>query len=419
MTINRLMCAISLVAIALGQKVTPVRLRPSRDFPLTPQQVGTLDGPSNRQQLRAHGWHLLDLVMADADPRSNHYRPVWYTWCTKFEALEYGFPCTEKQRRLDAKGLRRDHGRPVPRGGSKLPNITEVISDVYLSPELVRYLNAPLAQLNPSSLTLASPSKALPELLRANVHSIPDDFVGTEIAMKVAWYHVPCPTTDAPFVPVFDADKVEQVLDGDQRIDRSKLRKLYLNPSSLRGGACNPGNAAVPKGETGHDRDQFFWFQSTQGVDVTTGNGNTEYIPPGDYYVATGFHIITRERKNWVWATYWLNDRSDARGAEGRAEIIRAGKQSLFAMNITLNSNDPIFNPYLEGSLKGGAQSNCLHCHSRASVSLKENLPTCEIPHPGRSEKIPIAPDGSLTTSFLWTLARFTPNGGCTVPSSP
>ncbi len=98
---------------------------------------------------------------------------------------------------------------------------------------------------------------------------------------------------------------------------------------------------------------------------------------PGDYMILVAMHVTTKEIPEWVWATFWWDNRafSDSYG-KGRPREL--GKQwRHFLMNTTLSGTTPLerdcgpkicFNPYLEtnSNIQNGIISNCVQCHSFA-----------------------------------------------------
>jgi len=138
-------------------------------------------------------------------------------------------------------------------------------------------------------------------------------------------------------------------------------------------------------------------------------------VQAGDTLVLVGLNLMTRELEDWVWAAFWWHDKGEQGPfAHGRPAAIR-GAWKNYLMQAAFDSQTPAaadggahicFNPWLEGRFPGGAQgggatSNCMSCHSRASYPAENFLPvTRGAPDP----KDPaLAPD-RLRTSFLWSL---------------
>ncbi len=160
------------------------------------------------------------------------------------------------------------------------------------------------------------------------------------------------------------------------------------------------------------------------------------------YVVMVGFHIATRELKNWTWSTFWWVNRPSL--SPDMSDMppdlkLPAGYQH-FSMDAMLSpdtpnqadliqgfkADRPVFNPYLEGAPAKGTTSNCLSCHAVARyqpfcvVGVDAN---CNSQRNGSTiagslfdtAPKPCAKNGvdrlkqpnacELTTSFLWSLA--------------
>lgn len=91
--------------------------------------------------------------------------------------------------------------------------------------------------------------------------------------------------------------------------------------------------------------------------------------------VLVGFQIATKELRNWTWNTFWwVNDPTQSNAMAGQPQGLPSA-YTHFAMNTMLTPDvlpadaDPVkgvYNPYLEGPIRNGTNSNCLQCHARA-----------------------------------------------------
>jgi hypothetical protein len=152
--------------------------------------------------------------------------------------------------------------------------------------------------------------------------------------------------------------------------------------------------------------DEFFFFQRQLDDPGVFASLSQEPVK-GDYLVVSGMHIITLEEPSWVWATFWLTNQPRP-FAQGSDRVTK--KAAHFAMKVSLNEQDVIFNPFLEGKQEGGKTDNCLNCHKAASVYMtSENALAC----PGVQNGSPAVPANALRTGFLWTLATRVVKGGC------
>lgn len=410
-----------------GQALAPVPLQ-RQGFPLAESQVAKMRAAAENGDpaaLRSHGWRLLDLIFADTDRRPGNYRPVWYTWCTAAEVFEReDLPCVAGEPRSEEPMFSRRVSRLPSRSRVKSLDLSLIVSDVYISPEMAAYLNKP----RPGVKNLRLPGESLPVLLKAKREALPDDFRRDEVIVKVAWQHVPCPTEKASYLKVWNGRK-QLGAKGDLLKDATNFTSIELSfrkipPDSSAQPRCRP---KFPGSANAKSLNDYFWFQirneddlpKVLGKPTTEIPAGKEFVKVGDYFIASGIHIITRESPEWVWATYWLTDKKDEMDLStlGRSSLKGSGtgknKARQFAMNISMNSEQAIANPFLEGQLRQGIHSNCLHCHRQASLFAAGGKTTCLIPLPAKGPMPPVAKT-SLATSFLWVLAN-QGAGGCSV----
>jgi hypothetical protein len=291
-----------------------------------------------------------------------------------------------------------------------LPLLPKVISNVYISPALAKYIySLPASARPPIPASQQTYTKFAPALfdsmLKNKVTALPDGQTD-EVAVKVSWVVVPCPgspDSPPPSIPMWNG-----VLPSNDAatLDPSLFPKLYIDPQSLKRNGCTPDpRVKPPAGQKVVKRNDLFWFQKLSTDQLyTPANLNPQQ---GDYMFVAAIHIITREQKNWVWATYWLSDDSDTLHMMYKPADLKAGKGAHFAMDISLGEDRPIFNPFLEGLQPGFRHANCMQCHSAAAVFRNPadgNL-TCGVPpnNPGTASGVQ---PPSAKTNFLWTLAR-------------
>lgn len=142
----------------------------------------------------------------------------------------------------------------------------------------------------------------------------------------------------------------------------------------------------------------------------------------GDALALIGVHLASHEIDDWVWVTFWWHDRPDeGKYAAGRPRA-QDGAGRSYLMQTAFDAVKPVtpdgsphvsFNPWFEGRFPngghgGGAVSNCVACHSRASYPAIDFLPVTRGPADLLSDAA--YDDGRLRTSFLWSIAlRATP----------
>jgi hypothetical protein len=134
--------------------------------------------------------------------------------------------------------------------------------------------------------------------------------------------------------------------------------------------------------------------------------------------VMVGFHVMTRETTNWIWATFWWQD------TISQNERATLNPWEFFQSNATINSQDLIANPYLEGPSQSGMNSNCLDCHRFAMFSPKFQPRLDKITaNPTPADRDLESPNScfvyGIQTHFLWTIALHAyTTSGIKVPST-
>jgi len=399
--------------VLLSQQYRPNPMPAELGFPATTDQMrAAKDDP---EALRAHGWNLFRIVWENV--AQSGFKPRWYTWCTDAEMFTpaTSVDCTGAGAARDLKDEGRMQDLQFRFGNdpdAQLPLLPNVLSQVYISPALAKYISTLPASIRPPVQIpdRATYSDMAPGFFRVlldrKVTELPSG-ASDEVAVKVAWAEVPCPNSPnspAPSLPAWDGSLPTG---SGMHLTPTAFPKFYIDPKSLARKGCTPDpNVKVPSGQMAHTRDDFFWFQQISN-DWITGIPNVNPLRQGDYLMLTGMHIITREQADWVWATYWLSTNSDRRQSEGKPANVQKGKGANFAMEISLDDQRPIFNPFLEGEQEGFEHANCMRCHRAASVfrsSVNGKL-ICAVPKndsPPDTHSTPL----SVRTDFLWTLAR-------------
>lgn len=120
--------------------------------------------------------------------------------------------------------------------------------------------------------------------------------------------------------------------------------------------------------------------------------------------VMVGFHVMTRDTPNWIWATFWWQDRVSQNPSATLKPWL------FFQSKATINSQDLVANPYLEGPTQSGMNSNCLDCHRFAMFSPKFKPPLGTITaNPTQADRDLESPNSyfmnGIQTHFLWTIA--------------
>jgi len=131
--------------------------------------------------------------------------------------------------------------------------------------------------------------------------------------------------------------------------------------------------------------------------------------------------VASKERPDWIWATFWWSPFHDGEFAAQRDEVLdAAGNPGLevwrnYVMDVThagravecadgnkLDSDDPCYNPWLEAPLRNGRLSNCVSCHQYAAKGPRLQEGTVLF---GFLPKDCNIFEGSVRLDYLWSLA--------------
>jgi hypothetical protein len=323
--------------------------------------------PRAVQVLRRHGWDLLEWVLRDASRRGTH-NPQFFSWCTDFEVLRG--VCERGVHAAPSRPPELQFGARRNERGKDLPGILTVVSEGYYNPALSVYFQG-IRQMQ------SAPKKVL-DLLAAERRELPD-MPESAIVVKPAWQLIPCQGEHA--FPVWQGeDSPTGAVQANGSINGLRLRRQMIDTASMQDGPCEP--RAAPNQPPANLRinstrlpiRDFFTFQAPRDVTLMSG----KEIREGDFLLLAGLHVITRELKDWIWATYWWHPEDPRvtthRFASGRERFLtRAKGASLragarFRMDIAVTDERAIFNPYLEGTLTGGTRSRCIGCHRKATL---------------------------------------------------
>jgi hypothetical protein len=131
-----------------------------------------------------------------------------------------------------------------------------------------------------------------------------------------------------------------------------------------------------------------------------------------DYLALVAVHIATRETTDWVWATFWWHDVTDAASyGDDRPATVRHPFDQ-FRMEVAQSADIPTapdetphiaFNPYLEAGFALGTDSNCIGCHQRAQWIPSGPGEVYPVHRGSMSSNDPFFA-GNLRTHLLWSL---------------
>ena len=200
-------------------------------------------------------------------------------------------------------------------------------------------------------------------------------FPRSAITLKVIWYLVKRESTT--HMPIWDGEPPRD----DGNPDTTWQRSIEVRADAL-------------------DDFEHHAIASPDELRSTRAAMHDDSIALGDQLVLVAMHVSTKELPDWLWATFWWHDRPDAgRFADGRPAL--AGAASHYLMDVTLASDAPSFNPWLEARFPDGTRSNCVTCHQRAIRGATTYLPVTLSPLPATDAYFA----NGYQTDFVWTLA--------------
>jgi len=380
--------------------------------------------------MRRHTWNVF-AGLTSVDKKSG--LPVFRTWYRKCQ-LNSGFPCGYE---VPAQLL---DSTPGP-FSDRSREIALAVSVNFYNQDFRDFVIHQVPGKPSTPLCDGTVLAKLKEELKRN-NQIEDRkieaFPSSAIAIKTGWRIVK--KSGLTLLPVWDPNANSQTdPNGQSPVESSSgisypkgrwSRYVAVDPTPYKGRGIRYENVVANDGLLQHVRvvPLSSFYHITPGTtdlerikELTKGRLPSN-VDAGDYLVLVALHFTTKEIPNWVWGTFWWHDEPDTRpnGFDRPSSVI--GEFRNYLMNTSYGMNDPresdghphiAFNPWLEGPLKGGVESNCMSCHRRAAWPL---LPSSAInTTPG---EVSLADDsafgmGQLKTDFIWTLGAIdgTKNG--------
>lgn len=243
-----------------------------------------------------------------------------------------------------------------------------------------------------------------------------DEFPRGTVALKTVWW--PIPGTGMTAVPLWEP---RPGLDPKMQYWPSTWTDFVI---------VDPSREHIPIGETGEAWDVNhiwrrgpvvsvwdFYFVKRSEVRVSAVGG-----ADNDLALLVGMHITAKEIPDWVWATFWWHLRPDEPpfGCDRLPE--EPGQRECwknYVMDVAYSIETPpededaspniCFNPWLEASFKYGIKSNCMGCHQRAAMEIRDR----RLRRPGFDvERWRLMPDDSYfadktRTDYLWSLPGY------------
>ncbi len=419
---------------------------------------------TNVPKMRKFAWSVFFAITRPSHDQKAPDIPKWMSWCTRSEMVMNQCPGDDKPQLDRSKLYWAELSRPVMEG-RMAQGVTNVLSSVYYSPKAIAYLTT-AQQFDKGPLKGTSMSGPLNDrprtVLRDALHELdragarPEDrdipsMPPSAVVVKTAWYLVKDPARNnkvSPQIRVWDglrSMKKDTIKDGSIPIED------FPNPVALKFSGlhrrtdCGAELKAFPRTATVNavSAANFFYYElcsadEAKGATFLCAGGDCR-PEAGDILILVGIHVITHEVEGWTWSTFWWHryDPSDnSEFARNRPLSLRRDPVwANYLMDVTLDEEMPlgrglsqktIFNPYLEAQMQNGYKSNCMSCHRLAAVhcvSRGDCHPKPGVPYCGEL-RIPVPPnysvpqrgtppthslfDGSIRTSFLWTIADYT-----------
>lgn len=425
--------------LAYGQITSyqPLQLPSGKKFPVSEHVLirarDTADGPSIRQA-RAHAWDLFGGLTGNG-------RPIWETWYTKCDVHLALKGCRKGGSRNDRQRLFQNFGIPlqslvqlkqslasrsspgIPFSPALIPSelLADFVKDFRAHPQLASvFFNKEAANhilthcLYPSDPAL-SPGESQhcsPSLLPPGKIAV---FPKTSVVVKTVW-------------------AVVHPVDGSVQTWRpdlwNEVHQANVNPEPfgrevrVNSDKCLPCQNRDYADDEGIPISCFYYIALSTQDDV---NAIPEDLPlvgrplytAGDFLVLVGVHVTTKEIPEWVWATFWWDNRgsTDWHSVDRPKGIVSPWNR--FLMDTTLSPTTPVeedggpkicFNPFLETKMHNGIISNCLQCHSKAAYPLSNSafdlgvLSRDGATLASGNPTLPSYFDDRVKTDFLWSL---------------
>lgn len=171
--------------------------------------------------------------------------------------------------------------------------------------------------------------------------------------------------------------------------------------------AIDPMRATIPAGETARvdvgahgdarvvplARFAFTTLATDAEVARARAASGDRTLARGDHLALVAMHVTTKQVPDWVWLTYWWDDRAPADA--------RVDAASPYRVDAALAATGAHYNPWLEARFPRGRASNCVACHQRAAFGVADYLPVTFGATPPDDPYF----DGTLATDFVWSLA--------------
>ncbi len=420
------------------------------------------EGAAALPKVRQHSWNLFEYLVLHSDA------PRWSGWQTEQDVVNSlpncanGQPAPGKAAAVAApesatSHKRLFHGLHTPEQlvvGASVARVSAVttsskpeFSFVAINPATATYLRKMMQETGSCNLQ-ASLERQLTHPLqpdRDGNRKVPE-LPRTAVVIKAIWELIPGPSVAGGTVNLHVWDPANPQLQAANPDKDEVTAPLSLWRSTVPVNIDRSASAPKCNGDADYTSGPVplacFFSVPVEKADLDQFEGQTQNIvsdpnAPNNFpfnLVLIGFHVMTRETKNWTWQTfYWSNKAltADKPGTHRTGDLTRhdgnpwkktgAAQWSHYVMDASLSADTPheadgkavvCFNPYLEGARTHGLVSNCQGCHQYARYNHTPNqLAGYQIAEQARSNpptkaQLAAYTANTLDTSFLWSLAE-------------
>jgi hypothetical protein len=398
-----------------------------------PAGVQALRESGTPDAIRSHAWKLFAGLVLNSTGK-----PLWDSWPTEADVEATAPNCaapaqlmrdsvlTETSALRLAQNLKtpEQFGIGSPRSQGQQPQFAEILFNPSAASQISKMIRGTRSCSLADALSRLAGNDHKGSL---NIPDLPPD----AIAVKTIWELIPGPGHGSPLVKqisVWDPVRIKPLPGAsDEYPPVSQWNTAIAIDTSQD--SCDPSHdysgGEVPLAcfyyqDISPEEEQVIMHQA-----FVVHNPTNEGVVPYRL-ILLGFHVITREIRQWTWQTYyWSNAAFGADAVRQKGNPWTTGRDprwSHYVMDTTLGGPGnrspktlpPVFNPYLEGVQLHGATSNCINCHQYAVYHMKPPAPPSptgyslaqRTPHNApTSAEVSQYMENGLATSFLWTFA--------------
>jgi len=283
-------------------------------------------------EIRRHGWNLLRSVTRYAQRGSKI--PVWLSWCSKQEVFTNPAVCDASASTVAPRTAGSIKMTP-PKAASIDPSAfrafaevepdtaRRLVSSVHFDPNAVGRFRQPALETSDALNVVYNWPGQVKNLLsdKHGERRRLGRFPPKAIIVKPAWYVIPRNPAQMTTRDIYiwngrlpsesggggPADSNSVVLtDFPDRI------KVIVPSEDPCGSTVLPARRPYAASDSEVSLDNFFTLPICDTMlarDINDLNPGPAHAKVGDYLLLLGFHVITREIDDWVWSTFWWNNR--------------------------------------------------------------------------------------------------------------